>query len=72
MKTTKQLLSARQAAKRLGVSHVTVLDWVRAGKLTPLGQVDGGTVVFDPAYIDQVAREREANQAPPALTLVSA
>jgi predicted site-specific integrase-resolvase len=55
-------LSAPAAARVLGVAHVTVLRWVKSGKLIPIGYVkqDSGrpSPVFDAQYIDRIAEQR--------------
>ncbi len=56
------LLSAREAGKVLGVSHVTVGRWVRARKLKPAAESTFGPL-FDPDYVREVARRLELERA---------
>lgn len=48
-------ISARTAAKILGVTHPTILNWVKSGKLQPIGTIDGVVLIFDRAYVERVA-----------------
>lgn len=56
-------LSGRGAAKRLKVSYTTVHRWAQARKIEPLGKLENGTFVFDPAYIEQVKEQLSAKSA---------
>ncbi len=60
--TTTRLLSSSGVAERLGISRQTVPQWVAAGKLNPVGKIDGpsGAYVFDVEQIDSLAVARAA------------
>ena len=60
MTTPRALVSGRTAARLLGVSNGTVTWWVRKGKLTPMGKLDGSAFVFDQEYIEKRATELKA------------
>lgn len=62
-----ELISGREAAKILGISGVTVSEWVARGKLQLTGTVSGGrTFLFDRAYIEALAAERKQVEQPVA------
>lgn len=46
----RMLLSGREAAKRLKVSHQTVHNWIKSGKLQPTDHSTTGPL-FDAEYI---------------------
>lgn len=48
------LLSTRAFAAQVGVTPETVLDWVKAGKLRPIGRTPGGHYRFSPAQVEGV------------------
>jgi predicted site-specific integrase-resolvase len=52
-----ELLTGRDVARRLNVSHVTIQRWIRNGKLVPTFRSTQGPL-FDPAYIAEVAKNR--------------
>ena len=58
---TEKLLTTADVARRLGISPVTVTWRVRAGHLTPEMKLPGvnGAYLFNPASIDQLARETQ-------------
>lgn len=59
MNTTVRPLTTTEVAARLGIARQTVLQRVRNGKLTPIGQLPGrnGALLFDAEQIDAIARE---------------
>ena len=52
----KLYLSGRTVAKRLKVSHPTIGRRVRDGLLVPQAMADNGTFLFEPEYIDNIAK----------------
>lgn len=61
MVTEKRLLSAKEAATYLGISHRTVWAWAKAGWL-PVTRL-GRRVLFDRVQLDEVI-EAQREQAP--------
>lgn len=59
MNTTVRPLTTTEVAARLGIARQTVLQRVRNGKLTSIGQLPGrnGALLFDAEQIDAIARE---------------
>jgi excisionase family DNA binding protein len=53
-----QLLTTRQVAKRLGVDQSTVWRLVERGRLEPALRLDNRQMLFDPADIEDLRRER--------------
>lgn len=53
----KQWLTLREAAARLGISHVTLWRRVRDGKFAADVRV-GSSWFFDPARIDEIAAQK--------------
>ena len=63
------LLTASQAAARLGVPIQTVLGWAAAGELRIAGQDEDGRALFREAVIDSRGKElAEAYRAKPRPT----
>ena len=60
MTTTARPLTTTEVGDRLGIARQTVLQRVRTGKLTPIGQLPGrsGALLFDAEQIDALARDR--------------
>jgi excisionase family DNA binding protein len=58
---SRQLLTTRQAAKRLGVDQSTVWRLVERGRLEPALRLDNRQMLFDPADIEALRRERTAS-----------
>ena len=48
------LLTTAEAARRLGISRTTLTRWVAAGKLKPAAAATNGTMLFDPALVDDL------------------
>lgn len=60
MPVTERLMSAAEAAKKLGISIHTLRGWARA-RLIPAGRtVGGGRYVFSEAQIEEIRRAMEA------------
>lgn len=57
---SSELLTARQAAQRLGVSVYTIAGWARSGKLPTAIQGEGrtGTRFFAVADVERLLAER--------------
>lgn len=62
MNTPVRPLTTTEVAARLGIARQTVLQRVRNGKLTAIGQLPGrnGALLFDAEQIDTLAREHTA------------
>ena len=62
MNTTVRPLTTTEVGARLGIARQTVLQRVRTGKLTPIGQLPGrnGALLFDAEQIDALARDHAA------------
>ncbi|MGH7338910.1 MAG: helix-turn-helix transcriptional regulator [Candidatus Rokuibacteriota bacterium] len=58
--STRQLLTAVEAAAKLGVGRRTVLRLVHSGDLPYVRKLDGraGAFLFDPDVVDVVARRK--------------
>lgn len=58
------LVTTREAARRLGVRPQSVARLVERGTLTPALQLPGvrGAFLFDPAAIERLAQDREASR----------
>lgn len=59
---TVKLLSGRDTAKALGISHQTVYNWIKSGKLVPTLYSTAGPL-FDPAYVREVAKRLDLERA---------
>lgn len=53
-----KLLSGREAAKVLGISHQTVYNWIKTCDLVPTHYSNTGPL-FDPDYIREFAKRLE-------------
>lgn len=51
------LLTARQAAARLGISTSVVLAWAAAGRLRIAGQDEDGRALFREDAVDRLAED---------------
>jgi DNA-binding transcriptional MerR regulator len=60
------LIGTKEVAERLNVTIVTVWRWSKSGVLKPTIKV-GKQSLFDPAYIERVREERQAEQSLPAV-----
>jgi len=58
------LLTAGQAAERLGVSINAVLAWAAAGKLRIAGQDEDGRALFREGAVDQLTQGLAATAGP--------
>jgi len=61
------LLTADQAAERLGITTRRLRDWRKEGKLTEVGRFKRGTAnvpLFDPTDVDRLQHAEEAEEAP--------
>ncbi|MGP5928886.1 helix-turn-helix transcriptional regulator [Corynebacterium glyciniphilum] len=56
---TTELITSAEAARRMGLSRMTVNRRVRSGDIPAAGRLPGrtGAWLFDPDVIDQLARE---------------
>lgn len=57
-----ELIGTPEAASILDVKEITVIRQARAGKLQYLAIVNDRQFIFTRAYIERVARERQAKQ----------
>lgn len=64
------LLSGRDTAKELKISHQTVYNWIKTGELVPTHYSTTGPL-FDPDYIREVKKRLELERSQ-ALQTVSA
>lgn len=58
-------MTTTEVASRLGIARQTVVQRVRTGKLTPIGQLPGrnGAYLFDAEQIETAAPSRETEAA---------
>jgi len=65
--TSSGLVSSREAARRLGCSHRTVIRLVERGELEPSVKVPGyrGAYLFDPDHVRALADDRQGKKATP-------
>lgn len=58
-----QFVTTAQAAERIGCSVRTVMRLIHADTLHPAMKIGGGTgpYLFDPAEVEQVRRDRQAD-----------
>ena len=53
---TPELVTTAEIATRFSVTRQTVLNWVDAGKITPVLRLKAsGVLLFDPADVDKLA-----------------
>jgi predicted site-specific integrase-resolvase len=61
--TAPDLIGSKEACQLLGdINRSTLIRWVRAGALKPVGKLDGtnGAYMFARADVEKLARDRSA------------
>ncbi len=58
--TDSTLMQTGEAASALGIDRHTLLRWLVAGHVTPLGQTRAGAYLWDADYIAQLAARQHS------------